>query len=223
LATIHGPHTDSKIRSGSQTASSTLHNVSQYDIHTSLLGLGVSHSNSKMIVEMARIKPGDQVLDVGCGSGNLTLTAKRYTWASGAVYRIDAAPEMIEVPRKKAQRSGTAAVFEVDLIEKLPYPERTFDVVMSRLVIHHLPDNPILAHVATAVVGHKTMMESKIDKIPLCCGKPASSRLLPAQRVLLSLPLLVGKNHETTKEKMTNRLYFSHTLIMDIDFPKETR
>jgi len=147
-----------------------------------------------MIIEMAKIKQGDQVLDVGCGSGNLTLTAKRYVGASGLVHGIDASPEMIEVARKKAQRSGATAVFEVGLIEKISYPDATFDVVVSRLVMHHLPDdlkrrgiaeifrvlkpggllfladfrpptNPILAHVASALVGHKMMMESNVRGI----------------------------------------------------------
>jgi len=187
-------HHDSKTSGGPETTGATLHKASQYDIHTGLMGLGVNRSNSKMIIEMAKIKQGDQVLDVGCGSGNLTLTAKRYVGISGSVYGIDASPEMIEVARKKAQRSGATAVFEVGLIEKISYPDATFDVVVSRLVMHHLPDdlkrrgiaeifrvlkpdgllfladfrpptNPILAHVASALVGHQMMLASNMQSL----------------------------------------------------------
>ncbi len=192
---MHSMHNDSKTRSGPETTGATLHKASQYDIHTSLMGLGVNQSNSRMIIEMAKIKPGDKVLDVGCGSGNLTLTAKRYAGVSGSVYGIDAAPEMIEVAKKKASRSRLEVDFNVGLIEKLAFPDATFDVVISRLVIHHLPDDlkrngfaeilrvlkpscsllivdfnpptsPILAHVASALVGHKMMMQSNVKGIP---------------------------------------------------------
>jgi ubiquinone/menaquinone biosynthesis C-methylase UbiE len=192
---MHRMHDDPKTRRGPQTTGATLHRASQYDIHTRLMGLGVNGPNSRMIIEMAKIKPGDKVLDVGCGTGNLTLTAKRYAGASGSAYGIDASPEMIDVAREKAKRSGSEAVFEVGLIEKIAYPDATFDVVISRLVIHHLPDdlkrqgfaeilrvlkpgglffladfnppaNPVLSHVASALVGHRMMMQSNVWVIP---------------------------------------------------------
>src|SRR5215216_2888446 len=134
-------HERSESSGGPKTAGVTLHNASQYDFHTRLMGLGVNQPNSKMIIRMAKIKLGDKVLDVGCGSGNLTLTAKRYAGPSGSVHGIDASPEMIDVARKKAKQAGANVIFDVGLIEKLPFPEATFDVVISRLVIHHLPDD----------------------------------------------------------------------------------
>ena len=191
---MHRMHDDLKTRSGPETTGATIHKASQYDIHTGLMGLGVNRSNSRMIIEMAKIKLGDKVLDVGCGTGNLTLTAKRYAGASGSAYGIDASPEMIDVARKKAKRTGSETDFEVGLIEKIAYPDATFDVVISRLVIHHLPDdlkrqgfaeifrvlkpgglffladfnppaNPILAHVASALVSHG-MMQANVWRIP---------------------------------------------------------
>jgi ubiquinone/menaquinone biosynthesis C-methylase UbiE len=191
---MHRMRNDPKTRSGPETAGLTIHWASRYDVFTGLLGLGVNRPNSRMIIEMAKIKPGDKVLDVGCGTGNLTLTAKKYAGASGSAYGIDASPEMIDVARKKAKRSGSETVFEVGLIEKIAYPDATFDVVISRLVIHHLPDdlkrqgfkeiyrvlkpgglffladfkpptNPVLAHVTSALVGHR-MMQSNVWGIP---------------------------------------------------------
>jgi demethylmenaquinone methyltransferase/2-methoxy-6-polyprenyl-1,4-benzoquinol methylase/phosphoethanolamine N-methyltransferase len=164
------------------------------------MGLGVDQSNSRMVVEMAKIKPGDTVLDVGCGSGNLTLTAKKYVGRSGSVAGIDAASEMIEVARKKASQLRMDATFEVGLIEKLPFAEVTFDVVISRLVIHHLPDdlkyrgfaeifrvlkpngslfiadfklptNPVLAYAASAFLGHEMIQRSNVSIIPAILKK----------------------------------------------------
>jgi demethylmenaquinone methyltransferase/2-methoxy-6-polyprenyl-1,4-benzoquinol methylase/phosphoethanolamine N-methyltransferase len=187
-------HNVPKTEDGPETSGATIHWASQYDIFTRLAGLGVDRPNSRMVVEMAKIKPGDQVLDVGCGTGNLTLTALKYAGASGSVHGIDASPEMIAVALEKAERSGMPAVFDLGLIEKMPYPDAGFDVVISRLVIHHLPgdlkrqgfaeifrvlkpgglffladfnlpSNPILARIATAVVGHG-MVHSSVWALP---------------------------------------------------------
>ncbi len=138
---MHQRHSTSKTSSGPETTGKTLHRVGHYDLFSGLFGLGLNSPNSRMIVELAKIKLGDRVLDVGCGTGNLTLTAKRYAGASGAVYGIDASPEMIDVACKKTRRSGGEVIFEVGLIEKIPYPEASFDVVLSCLMVHHLPDD----------------------------------------------------------------------------------
>ena len=98
----HGPQT----KSGPETTGATIHWVPQYDIFASLMGLGVNGSNSRMIIEMSKIKPGDKILDVGCGTGDLTLTAKKYAGASGSAYGIDPSPEGIDIARKKAKHSG---------------------------------------------------------------------------------------------------------------------
>jgi ubiquinone/menaquinone biosynthesis C-methylase UbiE len=208
MTAMHQMHNDSKTSSGPETTAATLHKASQYDIHTGLMGLGVNRSNSRMIIEMAKIKLGDKVLDVGCGTGSLTLTAKTYAGASDSVYGIDASPEMIEVARKKAKRSRSEAVFEVGLIEKLPYPEASFDVVISRLVIHHLPDdlkrrgfaeifrvlkpgglffladfkppaNRILVHVASALVGHRMWLLPQADSFYFSHPIPAAIPTAP--------------------------------------------
>jgi ubiquinone/menaquinone biosynthesis C-methylase UbiE len=191
---MHRMHNNPKTGGGPVTTGVTIHWASQYDLFTSLMGLGVNRPNSRMVVELARIKAGDKVLDVGCGSGNLTLTAKVTAGSSGAVYGIDASPEMIEVARNKARKSGSEAAFDIGLIEKLAFPDASFDVVISRLVIHHLPDdlkrqgfaeifrvlkpggnlliadfnppaNPILNHVTSALVGHR-MMQTNVWSIP---------------------------------------------------------
>jgi len=191
---MHRMHNHFKTGSGPETTGATIHHAFQYNIIAGLMGLGVNAPNSRMIIEMAKVKPGDKVLDVGCGTGSLTLTAKKYAGASGLVYGIDASPEMIDVARKKAKRSGLEAVFEVGLIEKIACPDATFDVVISRLMIHHLPDdlkrqgfreiyrvlkpggfffiadfkpptNPIMVHVTLALVGHR-MMQSNVWDIP---------------------------------------------------------
>jgi len=187
-------HNEPKTGNAPETTGLTIHWAPQYDIFSRLLGMGVNRPNSRMVIELAKVKPGDKVLDVGCGTGNLTLTAKSAAGVSGAVYGIDASPEMIDVARKKAKQANSDVVFDVGVIEKIPFPDATFDEVVSRLVIHHLPDdlkrkafaeifrvlkpgghflvadfyppaNPVLNHVTSAIVGHG-MMQTDVSGIP---------------------------------------------------------
>jgi demethylmenaquinone methyltransferase/2-methoxy-6-polyprenyl-1,4-benzoquinol methylase/phosphoethanolamine N-methyltransferase len=182
------------IHNGPQTSGLTIHWASPYDFFTGLAGMGVNGPNSRMVVELANIMPGDSVLDVGCGTGSLTLTAHPFAGPAGNVHGIDAAPEMIEVARKKASRAGLGVVFDVGLIEQLAFPDATFHVVISRLAIHHLPDdlkprgfaeilrvlkpggrlliadfrppaNPVLNHLTTAMVGAH-MMHTDVWALP---------------------------------------------------------
>jgi ubiquinone/menaquinone biosynthesis C-methylase UbiE len=70
----------------------------------------------------------------------VTLLAKTRA-KHGKVYGIDPAPEMIAVARKKATRKGLDIDFRVGVIEALPFPDSSLDVVTSSLMMHHLPED----------------------------------------------------------------------------------
>jgi len=77
---------------------------------------------------------------VACGTGTLAITAKRRVGPNGRVFGIDASPEMIKRARKKARKAGVDVVLENAVVEKLPFPDATFDSVLSTVMLHHLPD-----------------------------------------------------------------------------------
>ncbi len=112
-----------------------------YDFIMTLLTLGKERALRQMTVELAGVKPGDRVLEVGCGTGSLSLAAKAQAGPSGAVHGIDAAPEMVEVARRKAARLGVGVDFKVGLIQDIPFSKAQFDVVLCSFMIFHMPDD----------------------------------------------------------------------------------
>ncbi len=111
-----------------------------YDLAVNLTTLGHSRLLRKLTVDNALIKPSDSVLDVGCGTGEVTILAKTRA-KNGKVYGIDPAPEMIAVARKKAARKKLDIDFRIGVIEALPFPDSSIDVVTSSLMMHHLPED----------------------------------------------------------------------------------
>ncbi len=81
--------------------------------------------------------PGQKVLDVACGSGTASLVAaRRYCEVTG----IDYVPELIERARKRSEASGLKADFLIADAQDLPFPDDSFDVVLSTYGVHFAPD-----------------------------------------------------------------------------------
>jgi ubiquinone/menaquinone biosynthesis C-methylase UbiE len=112
-----------------------------YDLSVSIFLLGRRRQLRQATVALAQISPGARVLEVGCGTGDVALVASQQAGPSGAVSGIDPAPEMIAVARDKAVRLGATVDFQVGVIEALAFADASFDVVLSSLMMHHLPDD----------------------------------------------------------------------------------
>lgn len=110
-----------------------------YDALAWALTLGRERALRERLVEVAGLAPGEVVLDAGCGTGSLAIAAKRRVGPTGVVHAIDAAPEMIARARAKAARAGVDVAFDTARAEALPFPDAHVDVVLSTLMLHHLP------------------------------------------------------------------------------------
>jgi len=114
--------------------------VNSYDSYMKKITLGRENSLREMTVNLALVKSGDCVLEVGCGTGTLTLAAKRQAGQSGMVFGIDIIPEMIEISQRKAAQANLDVTFQLGSIENIPFPENQFDVVMCSFMIFHMSE-----------------------------------------------------------------------------------
>ena len=130
----HKTESDSVITTGK-----TLHRARLYDLFGVLFTFGRIGTLRYRTIELAQIAPGEDVLDVGCGTGEIAMRAKARTGPAGYVAGIDPAPEMIDAARQKAARAGVEIDYRVAAVEALPFADATFNVVVSSLMMHHLP------------------------------------------------------------------------------------
>ncbi|WP_042425615.1 class I SAM-dependent methyltransferase [Streptacidiphilus anmyonensis] len=106
-----------------------------YDRFTALLGAGELH---RTLIAQAGLADGQRVLEIGCGTGNLTLRAKR-AHPGVDVVGSDPDPLALAAAERKARRLAGVR-FERGYAQRLPYPDAGFDRVLSALMLHHLDD-----------------------------------------------------------------------------------
>lgn len=110
-------------------------------LYDGLLRLGGREKTFKgRLIAQAGIRAGEAVLDLGCGTGTLAIELKRRQ-PDAEVVGLDGDPDMLGRARAKAHRAGFPLRFDEGLSWNLPYPDATFDVVLSTLFFHHL-DRP---------------------------------------------------------------------------------
>lgn len=116
-----------------------LHAAGAYDLMVWLVMLGREKAFREKVLRLARLRPGESVLDVGCGTGTVAIAAKQHVGPEGMVYGVDASPEMLARAGKKARKAGVEVFFKNELAQTLPFRDAQFDAVLSTVMLHHLP------------------------------------------------------------------------------------
>jgi len=106
-----------------------------YDPLTRLLGVARIH---RRLLDQAGLRPGQRILEIGCGTGNLLLAAKQ---AQPDATAVGVDPDLTALARasRKARRRGLAVQLDRGYADDLPYADDSVDVVLSSFMLHHVP------------------------------------------------------------------------------------
>lgn len=107
-----------------------------YDVLTRLLGMNKPYD---ALVAQAELAPGLRVLEIGCGTGNVTTRVKRAEPYADVV-GTDPDPRALGRAQRKA-RGMTGIRFERAFAQELPFADGEFDRVLSSMMLHHLDDD----------------------------------------------------------------------------------
>ncbi len=104
--------------------------------------IGTTGMNSELhrdIAQTGDLKPGEYVLDIGSGTGELALLLKTVVGAEGRVAGIDLNENFLERCRRRSERFQLPVDFRKGNAADIPFPDNEFDAVTCSLMAHHLP------------------------------------------------------------------------------------
>lgn len=105
-----------------------------YDPFVKLFG---GDAARRTLLDQSAIGPRQRILDIGCGTGTLAVQLKRL-YPGVDLTALDPDPKALARAERKAQRSGVAVKFDRGYSDELPYPDASFDRVLSSFMYHHL-------------------------------------------------------------------------------------
>jgi ubiquinone/menaquinone biosynthesis C-methylase UbiE len=116
-----------------------------YDLLSRLLGISKAHQT---LITQAELADGQRILEIGSGTGNLTLRAKR---AHPGIDVIGVDPDPLALIRAQRKLNGEYGIrFDNGYAQMLPYADDEFDRVLSSLMLHHLDSGAKTAALAEA-------------------------------------------------------------------------
>jgi demethylmenaquinone methyltransferase/2-methoxy-6-polyprenyl-1,4-benzoquinol methylase len=142
-ALLRDPHTAPDKRSRVQRMFANI--APSYDLNNRLHSLGIDQLWRRKAVALAQVQPGDVIVDVACGTGDLTLqfeAARQRLGTTGRVFGIDFTFEMLPPARRKTLSRSGAATFAVGDAQSLPLPDACANIVSIAFGIRNVANTP---------------------------------------------------------------------------------
>ncbi|MBM4434490.1 MAG: ubiquinone/menaquinone biosynthesis methyltransferase [Chloroflexi bacterium] len=116
----------------------------RYDALNRVLSFGTDVGWRRRAVALARLGPGERALDVGAGTGDLTIGVLRASHPTSAVVALDLAPRMLAVARRRLRGGGLErrATVVVANAEAIPLPGASVDRIVSGFTLRNIGDLP---------------------------------------------------------------------------------
>lgn len=113
-----------------------------YDLMNDLMSLGIHRAWKRYFVATAQVKPGDRVLDLAGGTGDIAVLLKERVGNEGAVVLGDINAGMLSVGRDRLTNRGLVAGFDYVQCnaEALPFPDQSFDLVTISFGLRNVTD-----------------------------------------------------------------------------------
>ena len=95
---------------------------------------------AKNLIQVADPKPGERILDVGCGTGIVARQVAERLRSRGMVTGLDLSPNMLAVARTAATREGLAIEWREGHAEQLPFSDNSFDLILCQFALMFVPN-----------------------------------------------------------------------------------
>ncbi len=150
------------------------------------------------VADAAKIRPGGRVLDVACGTGVLGREVASRTGPTGVVVGLDPSPGMLEV----AKRLAPGLEWRQGVAESLPFPDRSFDAVVSQFGLMFFTDRRQALGEMLRVLGSGGRLAiavwDSLDSIPAYAAEVALLDRMAGRRAgdVLRAPFVLGARHD---------------------------
>ena len=161
-----------------------------YDRLNGLISLGRDRRWRQIAIAMAGVRPGANVLDLGCGTGDFVLAALEVMGGRGRVVGIDLAANMIAIARQKVDpvRGDVQVELRTGQADATGLPDEWADVVTMGWVVRNLGDRP------KAYAEILRVLKPGGRVVSLEVSRPASALMRAGFHAYLSvvMPLMIG-------------------------------